>query len=590
MRDQLRGLQLVISSSFKASPRLAILGFTLEPLGYLISTFSALFVKGVVDGITAHDPAAVRTDAIWLGALLSAGVLLRSVGWRYRTELLERTGSWLDARILELSGQIPGLEHHERPEYHDRLQALEGTNLGNTLFGIIPGLAALLKLLAATALLATLHPALLLLPLFAVPSVWFGVRAQHIQQDAWDAMSPHWRRANACYDLAMKAGSAKELRIFGLLTENRRRHTLERAAGSEGLRRANLRGAAWKTYGWMVFGIGYLGALGLVAVRAINGENTTGDLVLAISLAAQLNASVSDVAYEVQDVVGKLRAAKHFLWLEDLATGHLRTIDATPPHRLQQGIRFENVSFTYPGTDHEVLSDVDLFLPAGSRVAIVGDNGAGKTTLVKLLCGFYEPTSGRITLDGVSLDRVDPIAWRGEVAGAFQDYCRFEFIAAETVGLGDLPRIDDVTAVARALERAGATEVPGKLRDGLATQLGRSFDKGVDLSMGQWQKLALSRAFMREAPVLLVLDEPTASLDAPTEHAVFTRYAEQAAARRADGAVTLLVSHRFSTVRVADLIVVVDGGQVRETGTHAELMAAGGLYAELFELQAAAYR
>ncbi|HXZ86526.1 MAG TPA: ABC transporter ATP-binding protein, partial [Myxococcota bacterium] len=213
-----------------------------------------------------------------------------------------------------------------------------------------------------------------------------------------------------------------------------------------------------------------------------------------------------------------------------------------------------------------------------------------KTTLVKLLCRLYPPTRGRILVDGTELARIEPSSWRERLAGAFQDFFRFEFRVRHAVGLGDVPRLDDVPAVRSAVERAGANDVIEKLLAGLETQLGPSWPEGVDLSFGQWQKLALARGFMRDGPLVLVLDEPTAALDAETEHALFERYAATSRARAADGRITVLVSHRFSTVRMADQIVVMNGARVVESGSHEELMARRGHYAELYGIQAAAYR
>jgi ATP-binding cassette subfamily B protein len=240
---------------------------------------------------------------------------------------------------------------------------------------------------------------------------------------------------------------------------------------------------------------------------------------------------------------------------------------------------------------------VNLDLPAGTVVALVGENGAGKTTLVKLLCRMYQPESGRILVDGVDLARMPADTWRRRLAGAFQDFFRFEFQARQAVGLGDVPRLEDEPAIMAAVGCAGASDVVEGLQAGLDTQLGPTWPGGVDLSFGQWQKFALARGFMREQPLLLVLDEPTAALDAETEHALFERYAAAARGGRStkgaggqgDGRITLLVSHRFSTVRMADLIVVLDGSRVVEVGSHEELVAKGGTYAELYGIQAAAY-
>jgi len=286
--------------------------------------------------------------------------------------------------------------------------------------------------------------------------------------------------------------------------------------------------------------------------------------------------------------------SRRLAWLEDYAASLIASADVPAPSRLRRGIRLEHVSFAYPGTSRLVLDDVTLSLPAGSVVAVVGENGAGKTTMVKLLAKLYEPTSGSILVDDAPLARMKPDEWRSRLAGAFQDFFRFEFRARATVGLGDVIRLDDEAAVVSALDRAGATDVVARLKSGLETQLGPTWPEGVEVSFGQWQKLALARGFMRDEPVLLVLDEPTAALDAETEHALFERYAAAAhngGSRHGDaGRITMLVSHRFSTVRMADLIVVLDGARLVEFGTHEELMARRGKYSELYGIQAAAYR
>jgi ATP-binding cassette subfamily B protein len=252
------------------------------------------------------------------------------------------------------------------------------------------------------------------------------------------------------------------------------------------------------------------------------------------------------------------------------------------------------VSFAYPGADRLALQDVTLHLPAGAVVAVVGENGAGKSTLVKLLAKMYEPTSGEILIDGQPLRRMSAAEWRSRLTGAFQDFYRFEFTAQHSVGLGDLPRLDDEPAVTDAVQRAGASDVVERLPEGLHSQLGPTWPGGQELSFGQWQKLALSRGYMRALPLLMVLDEPTAALDAETEHELFERYAAAAHAEELAssyvGGITILVSHRFSTVRMADLIVVLDGSRLAEVGSHEQLMQRDGPYADLYRIQASAYQ
>jgi ABC-type multidrug transport system fused ATPase/permease subunit len=261
---------------------------------------------------------------------------------------------------------------------------------------------------------------------------------------------------------------------------------------------------------------------------------------------------------------------------------------AAAPARLSRAIRVEGVSFAYPDRETPVLSDVSLELPAGRVIALVGENGSGKSTLVKLLCGFYPPSAGRILADEVDLAEIAPGDWRARVSGAFQDFTNLEVVLHESVGVGDLPRLGDRERAAAALERAGGGGL-ATLGAGLDTMLGKTWG-GVELSGGQWQKLALGRALMREAPLLAVFDEPAAALDASAEHDMFERFAAEARSGEAAGRATLLVSHRFSTVRMADAIAVLDGGRIVEFGPHPALMAAGGKYAELFEMQASAYR
>jgi ATP-binding cassette, subfamily B, bacterial len=314
-----------------------------------------------------------------------------------------------------------------------------------------------------------------------------------------------------------------------------------------------------------------------------------GDVLLVLAAGSRLSMYIGATVGEIGFLRGIwLDGARRLAWLEDYAASLVANADLGVPGRLREGIRLEHVSFAYPGTDKLALDDVTLDLPAGSVVAVVGENGAGKSTLMKLIARMYEPTSGRILIDDLPLDRIAAESWRTKLAGAFQDFFRFEFRARHSVGVGDVPRLDDEAAVVTAVARAGATEVISQLGEGLDTQLGPTWPSGVEVSFGQWQRVALARGFMRDRPLVLVLDEPTAALDAETEHALFERYAS--AATTADGRLTILVSHRFSTVRMASLIVVLQGARVVEVGSHEELVARGRQYAELYEIQAAAYR
>jgi ATP-binding cassette subfamily B protein len=249
------------------------------------------------------------------------------------------------------------------------------------------------------------------------------------------------------------------------------------------------------------------------------------------------------------------------------------------------GIRFEDVGFSYPGAKSPTLEGVSLHLPARKKLALVGENGAGKTTLIKLLTGLYEPTRGRILLDGRPLQEWDEHTLRRRIGVIFQDFVQYQFTVGENVGVGDVEALEDEARWAKAAELGMATEVIEKLPAGFHTQLGKWFEDGRELSLGQWQKVALSRAFMRQSADILVLDEPTASMDAEAEARIFARFRMLTAGKSA-----ILISHRFSTVRMADEIAVLAGGRVIEQGSHAELMTKNGRYAELFTMQAQGYR
>jgi ATP-binding cassette subfamily B protein len=252
--------------------------------------------------------------------------------------------------------------------------------------------------------------------------------------------------------------------------------------------------------------------------------------------------------------------------------------------REEEGIRFDGVGFRYPGQEKWALRDLNIWIPKGQSLAIVGHNGAGKTTFIKLLSRLYEPTEGRILLDGRDLRSYEPDVLRQRIGVVFQDFNEYQFTVRENVAVGSVEHMEERPRVERAVENGGATEVVSGLAQGIETPLGRWFKDGTELSGGQWQKVALARAFMREEADILVLDEPTAALDAEAEHAVFDRFG-----RLARGRTTILISHRFSTVRMADRIVVIEAGRLMEEGTHDELVAAGARYAHLFSLQAQGY-
>ena len=445
----------------------------------------------------------------------------------------------------------------------------------------------ILRLAVTVALLATVNPVLVTLVLFAIPTVAATSWRPVVERAAQERGAQADRLARHLFTLTTAASSGKELRVLGIgdALAARRRTAWERWYGP--LAAARTRSSAWYAAGWAIFALAYVGAITLVATGA---HASPASAILVLTAGARLSSYVGATVSEIGFLRGIwMDGSRRLAWLEDYASAAAKDADSPAPTSIASGIRLEHVTFRYPGSDKPALEHVDLFLPAGSVVAVVGENGAGKTTLVKLLAKLYAPNSGRIMIDSVDLAGIDASQWRERMAGAFQDFFRFEFQAGQTVGLGDLPRQDDEQALMTAIDRAGARDVVATLPAGLRTQLGPTWHDGVDVSYGQWQKLALARGFMRDEPLVTVLDEPTAALDAETEHQLFEQYASRARQARRAGSTTILVSHRFSTVRMADIIVVLDRARVAEIGSHDALIALGGRYAELYQIQAKSY-
>jgi ATP-binding cassette subfamily B protein len=590
MGEHWRSLLLLLRTAWRTD-RWRSLALLLEPAGFLRFALFAWCLKLMADGAARHDARMLLAGAAGITATRVLWFVGLWTGSWIRIGLTERVGFAFDREIARLTSELPGVEHHERPDIQDRLEMLRQKQgvLGNSLNTLINTANAVVAGVGTLVALAFASPWLLLLVPFALPVLPISTVQQRWYRDAEDRFAEPTRRARHLRALTVDRNAGMELRVFGLQAEILSRFRRTWRESWRGTHAADRRAALLNSAGELVFMAGYLGAVLLMLWRAGQGRATLGEVVMVVYLAQQVRGAVMDPIWKVARLGEALRAASRLLWLQDYAGGVGRGGDRPAPARLTGGIVFENVSFRYPGTSRWALRDVSFRIPAGSVVALVGENGAGKTTLVKLLCRMYEPTEGRILVDGVDLADIGVDAWRERLSAAFQDFARFELTAQRTVGVGHLPRLDDRAAAREALERAGAADVLTRLPDGAESQLGGRWEGGVDLSTGQWQKLALGRALMRRDPLVVFLDEPTASLDAMTEHALFERYTREARSGSSRGAVTLLVSHRFSTVRGADLILVIDGGGVAELGPHHELLLRGGLYAELYQLQARSY-
>ncbi|HZU72307.1 MAG TPA: ABC transporter ATP-binding protein [Acidimicrobiales bacterium] len=594
MRAKLAAFVVLVRMPFRISWWRPLAAAGMQASSQLAMVSFAFGLRVVVDGVTGHD----RSRAYVGIAVLAASGLWNQggsyVAFVLRHQMVERTTLALDSDLGRAATTIPGIEHFERHEYLDKLELLRQQH--QTLAMLPDWVAqltgAVVRLLATVAVLATIDARLLLLPVFSIPSIVGTLSLQKRLFRTWDRAANLWRLQFGLFRLGAEEPGGRELRVFGRAGHVQRLFSDSVEEANAIITTALWRASAIQTAGWAIFGAAFAAGLLLVGHDAVSHRVGPGEIVLAISLAGQMNTQMAGVANVIAGIGQGLQTAERFVWLVSESARHARGHRAVvpAPALLEQGIEMESVSFSYPGTEAPVLHDVNLSLPAGSTVALVGPNGAGKTTLVKLLSRMYEPTAGRITVDGVDLADIDPAEWRRRMSAGFQDHAHFEFVARQCVGIGELSSIDDDVAIGRGLIRAGAGDLVAGLPAGLDTQLGKLFDDGTELSGGQWQKLALARAMMRDQPLLMVLDEPTAALDAAAEEAIFQGYrsASRLGSQRV-GAITLFVTHRLATVRMADLIVVVDHGGVAEVGRHDELVRRGGQYAELYRLQAASY-
>lgn len=552
----------------------------------------ALALRETVDAFLRHDVRAAGVSAALAALAYSLGAYLRSLDHTLEAMVADRLGALHIRRQVEeqLAG-LDGLDHLERTDLLDRVTVLRGSawRLSHAPWQAIAAICDVLRLGLLLALLAAVSPWLLLLLGFAAAPLRFDQRGTRAVIAAETNTAEAFRLQRHLFNLAVSPDGGKELRVSGAGEQiaHRQRRAWDEAI--QGRFRARLHAAAWTLAGWTLFTAGFAGALVLLIDLAAQGAASVGDVVLAVTVAVTLRNAIEETLAAIDHASRGRALVEPLLWLRSYAAADAAGEGRPVPTSLTDGITLDGVGFTYPGTQRPALHDVTCRIPAGSVVAVVGEYGSGKTTLVKLLTKLYRPGRGAIHVDGVDLADLDTVGWRARISAAFQDFGRFHIRFGETVGIGDLPYIADPGRLDDAVRAADARELIERLPEGLDTQLGRRFD-GVELSEGQWQRTALARASMRTEPLLFVLDEPTASLDAPSEHEIFERYlgrARELAERT--GAVTVIVSHRFSTVAGADRILVLHEGRIAEQGTHDELLAAGGRYATLYGIQATAY-
>lgn len=589
LRDSFSQVPRTLALVWRSAPRttLVLAALTLVAAGLppLVAFVGKLIVDAVVAGSVERT---LRWVLVELGVVALQSLVQRGLAL-IRQTLGARLALDVNVAILE-KAQTLELRHFEDPEFYDQLTrarreaSSRPISVVTELFQLgqnaltLAGYAALLLQFSGWAVLVLLAA--------AIPATVAEMRFSSLGFRLRNWRAPESRKLFYLeYALANDA-HAKEIRLFGLgPTLLARYKALGETLYREDTALAHRR-ARWAWALSLVATIAFYGCYVVLALQAATGRIGLGDLTLYLVAFRQGQQAFSSILTAIGGMYeDNLYMSNLFRYLA-IETGRdplpaVRKVEARP----EQGIRFDGVGFRYPEAETWALRGVDLFIPAGQRVALVGANGAGKTTFVKLLTRLYEPTEGRILLDGRDLRDWDPEALRRRVGVVFQDFNRYQLTVRENVGVGSVDHLDDQTRLRRAIERGGAAEVVAALQAGLDTQLGRWFVGGTELSGGQWQKIALARAFMREEADILVLDEPTAALDAEAEAAVFQRFAELA-----EGRTTIVISHRFPTVRSADRILVIEQGRIVEEGTHEELVRRPTRYARLFELQASGYR
>jgi ATP-binding cassette subfamily B protein len=589
----LRYVRPLLQLVWETSPALVLSGFGLR-LARALMPLAMLWVpKLIIDEVVAWvtrrsgslDHIA-RLVALEFGLAVLSDLLARSNSL-CDSLLGDRFTNRVSLRLMQHATALD-LATFEDPVFYDNLERARRQTMGR--MGLMSGVLKVgqdtVSLFALSAGLIVFSPWLMALLVAAVIPAFLG--ENHYSRLAYSVLyrrTPQRRQLDYLRLLGASAQSAKEVKIFGLgghLTERYREVSQAMEDENRGL--AIRRAVAGSALNVVATG-GYYGAYAIVLIKTLGGAISLGTFSFLTGAFSRSRSYIENILSSFNEITEEsmyLKDLFEFFAIRPTIQSPAAAIPA--PRPIRDGFEFDNVTFGYPGGARPVVRNIRFRLHPGEKVALIGQNGAGKTTLVKLLARLYDPTDGRILLDGVDLRDYDIEDLRREIGVIFQDYMRYDAIVRENIGFGKIEALEDDERIRGAARKSLANSVVEKLADGFGQMVGRRFDGGVDLSGGEWQKLALARAYMRDAQ-LVILDEPTATLDARAEYEVFQRFAELTRGRMA-----VLISHRFSTVRMADRILVLADGQIQEEGTHHELLAVRGHYAELFNLQAAGYR
>jgi ATP-binding cassette subfamily B protein len=588
----LAGIRMLFSTAAATDRTALFLSLGLSLVASLLSPLYPLVFKQLVDAAVNEQSqrmvAAAAGIALLMAATAAAMGYAAVVGWN----LWERMTVTIDEQLVTMAGRIGLVDRVERPEYVEHL-TLVRTNrehFQESMMSLLSAVFLGVQVLITVVILVSVAPVLLLLPLFSFAPIAASRWAENRAQQALRDSAEDTRAADGFAFLAIEQPSAGELRVLRLrdLVIDRHQAAWERAVGRQW--RAETVGAVVSTAALMLFTLGFGGAVLFVTVQSLHGDATLGSVVLVLTAGQQLHNQIGGVLASSGDLFRILETVRNYSWLVRYVDENEERGSEPPPQALRRGIMLEHVSFRYAGAARNALDDVSMTLPAGAVVAIVGENGAGKSTLVSLLCGLHRPTAGRILVDGTDLVAVRAQGWRDSLSGAFQDFVRFEVLARESIGVARITEAEHPDFVRAAMGRADVADLEAELPEGLETGLGRAFLDGIDLSGGQWQKVALARSMMRPDVRVLVLDEPTYSLDVESERRVYEWFSRVSMADNPTGTITVIVSHRFSSVRAADMVAVMHGGRLAEWGSHDELMKRGGRYASMYRIQAQGYR
>lgn len=594
--DSLRSLKLLVpffKMIWRTSPSLTLSNIILRIIKSAIPVAQLYVGKLIIDEVIRLINAPEKDyDQLWwyLGLELGLAVL---------SEILNRLISLTDALLGDLYGNHSSIElmhkastldlgMFEDSEFYDKLERARRQTTGRVVLMsmVLSQLQDLITIIFLGAGLIAFEPWLILILVVAVlPSFLSEAHFSRSSYSLVRSWTPQRRELDYLRYIGASVETAKEIKVFGLDDFLTRRFTKIANEYYHVNKKLAIKRTIWGTLLQIGSVVAYYGAYLLIIVRTVAGALTVGDMTF-------LSGSFNRLQNQLQTLLSTFtRITESALYLQDyfdfLAINPL--IHDSPgaikaPDKIIEGIRFENVGFQYPGTDVWAVRNLTFLLHSGEKLALVGENGAGKTTIVKLLARMYDPIEGRITIDGVDIKNFTIESYRKMIGVIFQDYVRFSFIASENVAIGQIEEAKNEEQIQDAAEKSLADQVIKKLPGGYNQMLGKRFAEGIDLSGGEWQKIALARAYMRDAQIV-ILDEPTASLDARAEFEVFKRFSELTAGKTA-----VIISHRFSTVRMADRILVLKNGVMLEIGTHEELLEKKGLYAELFQLQAQGYQ